>query len=370
MIIFLLPSVQALSASSGANYRITADILDGGGNSISSASYGMMGKLRERGLSVPSGAYFAVGEGFLRSVYFSHAILAPIITGIAPSSGLNNGAVNITNLSGANFATGAAVKLSRSGQPDLIATNVTVVSNSKITCTFDLTGAVVGFWNVNVTNSDGRSGILPSAFEVAISYPAPTISSITPGTADNRGEVQITNLSGNYFRPGAGVTLSLVGQDNIIGYDVSVISSAKITCKFDLTNKQTGAWDVKVRNDDGQEGTLVSGFKIETPNIVVKDVVSTSNPFDPAKGPTTIQYSISKDTNIIMYIINMRGQRVWEYRASAGSEGGKVGVNRVVWNGLTSFQGSAGSGVYFVRITTVENGSVKTLGKTKLVIFR
>jgi C1A family cysteine protease len=90
----------------------------------------------------------------------------PTVTSITPNSGENTGSVHITNLAGSKFRSGATVKLIRSGQPDIQATNVNVVSASQITCDFDLTGAAAGTWNVVVTNPDSRSGTLPNGFWV------------------------------------------------------------------------------------------------------------------------------------------------------------------------------------------------------------
>jgi hypothetical protein len=74
--------------------------------------------------------------------------------------------VNITNLQGTNFASGATVKLTQTGQSDIVASNVTVVSDSRITCQVDLTNKNVGLWNVVVTNTDNLSGILTSGFKI------------------------------------------------------------------------------------------------------------------------------------------------------------------------------------------------------------
>jgi len=94
---------------------------------------------------------------------------APTVTSIAPNNGTNSGTVHITNLAGSNFQAGATVKLTRSGQSDINATNVVVVSSSQITCDFDLTGAAAGQWNVVVTNPDSQSGTLPNGFTVSFS---------------------------------------------------------------------------------------------------------------------------------------------------------------------------------------------------------
>jgi hypothetical protein len=94
----------------------------------------------------------------------------PTLTGITPSSGYNNGPVNITNLAGTNFKAGATVHLGKSGQPDIVANPVNLVSANQITCTIDLTGAAAGTWDVVVTNPDGQSCTLTGGFTV--SYPS------------------------------------------------------------------------------------------------------------------------------------------------------------------------------------------------------
>jgi hypothetical protein len=85
----------------------------------------------------------------------------PTVTSITPPSGVNTGTIHITNLAGTNFETGATVKLTQSGQPDISGTSVTVVNSDTITCDFDLTGVATGQWNVVVTNPDSQSGMLP-----------------------------------------------------------------------------------------------------------------------------------------------------------------------------------------------------------------
>ena len=96
---------------------------------------------------------------------------APAITGITPGSGYTGNVVQITDLAGTGFQTGATVKLTRTGHPDIAATGVSVVSPSRITCTLDLAGRAVGSWDVAVTNPDGQSAVLAQGF--TIRNPAP-----------------------------------------------------------------------------------------------------------------------------------------------------------------------------------------------------
>ena len=98
----------------------------------------------------------------------SPAAPAPIVRSIIPLSGVNTGTIHITNLAGSNFQEGAGVELTKSGQTGIAATGVTVVSDSQITCDFDLTGVAMGGWNVVVTNPDKESGQLVNGFIVRL----------------------------------------------------------------------------------------------------------------------------------------------------------------------------------------------------------
>ncbi len=186
---------------------------------------------------------------------------APTVTSITPATGANTGTVSITSLAGTNFQSGAAVKLTRTGYTDITATAVSVVSSTRITCTFDLTGKAAGTWNVVVTNSDGQSGTKTGAFTITGST-APTVTSITPATGANTGTVSITSLAGTNFQSGAAVKLTRTGYSDIAATAVSVVSSTRITCTLDLTGKAAGAWDVVVTNSDGQTGTKTGAFTI------------------------------------------------------------------------------------------------------------
>ncbi len=185
---------------------------------------------------------------------------APQVNSITPNTGGNTGVVHITNLAGANFQAGAIVKLTKAGQAAINATNVDVVSPSKITCNFNLSGAATGPWNVVVTNPNGQSGTLPNGFTVT--QPPPQVNSITPNTGANDGVIHITNLVGANFQAGATVKLTKVGQSNINATNVDVVSPSKITCDFNLSGAATGPWNVVVTNPDGQSGTLPGGFNV------------------------------------------------------------------------------------------------------------
>lgn len=189
LLVAILP-MEAIAASSSASYKITTEVLDSGAEFATSSSYRLLGKSRERQLELLTSSSYGLGEGFLRSAYFT-SIFAPLVVGITPNRGPNSGPIAVT-ITGANFQSGATTKLSMAGQSDIDGTSVTVVSSTEITCVFDIGGVELGAWDVTVTNPDTKYGTLPGGFTVE---PAP---------------VQIVGKPLNYpnpFDPGAGPTL-------------------------------------------------------------------------------------------------------------------------------------------------------------------
>ncbi len=87
----------------------------------------------------------------------------PTVTAVTPDSAVS-GATTLT-VSGNYFAPGAAVKLTRAGQPDA-AVSVTTVTTTTITGSVNVTGLESGLWSVVVTNPDTLSGTLANGFAV------------------------------------------------------------------------------------------------------------------------------------------------------------------------------------------------------------
>ena len=98
----------------------------------------------------------------------------PSVTSIAPSSGDASTVVENVIVGGENFQTGASVQLTKSGQKTISAPLPDVQSSTRISCTFNLEGAVTGQWDVVVTNPDSQSGTLPNGFTV--NHPPPVVN--------------------------------------------------------------------------------------------------------------------------------------------------------------------------------------------------
>jgi len=114
---------------------------------------------------------------------------SPTVSGITPSSSITGMQINITNLAGSNLLNVTSVKLTKSGQLDITATNISIVSSSQVTGTINLAGAASGQWNVFVSNSAGQSGIGTSLFTV---NPLPPVAAFTASSQTGSSPLNVT----------------------------------------------------------------------------------------------------------------------------------------------------------------------------------
>jgi len=201
-------------------------------------------------------------------------------TAISPSAGINS--LNIsTTVTGTGFKPGAVVKLTLAGQPDIVASGVTLTGDSIITCTFDLTGKEAEQWNVVVTNPDGTSATLPGGFAITgVVPPTLSVTAISPSAGINDQSISAT-VTGTGFKPGVVVKLTLMGQPDIVASGVTLIGNSTLTCTFDLTGKTTGIWDLAVTNPgDGTTSIRSTAFTLTLLPPINGTIIVSSTPQD------------------------------------------------------------------------------------------
>jgi subtilisin family serine protease len=89
------------------------------------------------------------------------------VTGITPSIRFNDSSAPFT-VTGTGFVNGATLRLTRSGQTDIVASNVHFNSSTSLSGTLNLTGAALGAWNVVVTNPSATSAQLTNGLTVRL----------------------------------------------------------------------------------------------------------------------------------------------------------------------------------------------------------
>ena len=97
---------------------------------------------------------------------------------------------------------------------------------------------------------------------VILTFDKVTATSITPKQAvQHTVSMQITDLAGTGFQPGAAVRLEKDGKI-IHAYNVSVVSPDKITCTIGFFGVEPGVYDVVVINPDGSRARLPGAFTV------------------------------------------------------------------------------------------------------------
>jgi len=179
---------------------------------------------------------------------------SPSLLKISPDTAAEDSTVSVT-VTGRNFQEGATVKLLKPGYPPLKATAISVTSATGIDCTFNLGGLDTGTLNLVVTNPDGQSDTLTSAF--TISPKGPVVASVYPGTI-RAGETARLVIYGQNFQDRFKVTLgqgpALLDCTNPMYEDTT-----KISCELTVpAATKAGSWNLSVINvADGQEGRYI-----------------------------------------------------------------------------------------------------------------
>ncbi|MCS6862156.1 MAG: hypothetical protein NZT92_17770, partial [Abditibacteriales bacterium] len=190
---------------------------------------------------------------------------APRLTRVTPNTAPAFGTVHF-DLTGEVFLAGATARLTRSGQPDIVASAVNVLSATRIRATFDLTGAAVGTWDVVVRNPNGREGWLASALTLRRSQPI--IAEINPPNAINFGSVELT-FTGSEFLPDVQALLRRSGEADILPTRLTRESETRLRATFDLTAQTPGVWNAVVTNGDGGSGQ--NSFEIRKSSPIIRE---------------------------------------------------------------------------------------------------
>lgn len=172
-------------------------------------------------------------------------------------------------IQGGGFNKNTFVKLTKTGQPDIMGSNLQLISKSEIRCTLDLKDRSVGPWDLTVANIGSftkkvKPTVLPNGF--TIEYPAPTVTGVTPNQGFNNNSAVLLQVTGKGFRASSSVILRN-GQTELKGA-VKTASTQQLGVEFNLNGAAPGQYDLEVKNDDSQAGLLTKSFTVIAQNPV------------------------------------------------------------------------------------------------------
>lgn len=187
------------------------------------------------------------------------------INGITPAYGVANTTANV-ELTGSGFISGSAIKLQKTGQPDIVAALITFAP-TRITCTFGLVGAAIGSWDVTVVNPDNQTASLAGAFTVTMPTVEITIGQGTQsieyllGTNFHDRRVQVIYLASEIGRSGAISALAL----NVATPPGAPLNNWTIRMRHFTQSTESGIWIVAGAWDtvyQGNEPPGTSGWRV------------------------------------------------------------------------------------------------------------
>ena len=126
-------------------------------------------------LSVPSGTYIVTsapynpltvtaGNNSSAIITLTNSSSYPTISSATPASDQTGTNPADNTITGTNLS-GATIKLSKSGSPDITPTGSTTTTSTSVFANFDLTGAVTGPWDIVITKS-GKTIVQTGAYNV------------------------------------------------------------------------------------------------------------------------------------------------------------------------------------------------------------
>jgi sugar lactone lactonase YvrE len=190
--------------------------------------------------------------------------VVPVLTSIAPPSGVPGATVSVT-LTGSGFAAGvpaasgcqnasvATISVSGTG---VTASNISVTSDTSMTANLAIAGnAALGTRNITVSTDGGVSGAIPFNV-VAPTLPTPTLTSVTPGSAVQGTSATVTLLGTNFDTKAGNTSVSIDGS-GITATQVTVASATSLTAVFNIAAEAAlGTHNVRVATNGGTSNAV------------------------------------------------------------------------------------------------------------------
>jgi len=183
--------------------------------------------------------------------------LPPVVQAITPDTGVNTGAVDVT-ITGLNFQAGCSASLDGVSLDGASCAPTSILASVPV-------NIVAGYYNLTVTNPDGQSGALTSAYTAT--NPIPVITAIQPMTWFTTMDVSLT-ISGDNFRDTGAPGALRAGLDGTSLLDVTYVSATTLraTAPTNSASMSLGAYTLTVTNPGPTDptGSLANGFVIDT----------------------------------------------------------------------------------------------------------
>lgn len=165
--------------------------------------------------------------------------------------------------------------------------------------------------------------------------------------------------------PGEPVVFTLqTGSGDLTPVDES--TGAEGTACAVFTGPRFPAVDRILAEAGGVASTLDLETALVDPDAAGGTITSYPNPFHPNEAPATIAYVLDIDARVRMRIFTLSGGLVVDRVFATGDDGGRAGLNEVLWDGTNGNGDAVGSGGYIVHVEAEGEGTTLHVMRRKI----
>ncbi|OGC21686.1 hypothetical protein A2291_08135 [candidate division WOR-1 bacterium RIFOXYB2_FULL_42_35] len=157
-------------------------------------------------------------------------------------------------------------------------------------------------------------------------------------------------------KAGASALAAALGQEKVVA---SFVPDKELTA---------GSHTIVIEVKDSLGGTTsvsYGGLQVYGVAAVTGTPMNYPNPFKPSSQLTTINYTLTQDTNVKFYIYDLARQTIYSADYAGGTTGGSLGENEITWNGRDAANNLVANGVYVYFITL----DGKILGSGEISVY-
>jgi hypothetical protein len=203
-------------------------------------------------------------DGFEYYVKDGTTAAPPTLSSIAPNTGPASGGT-VALVTGAGLQAGAILLVGRAPASDVVVSGATTLSGV-------LPANPVGTADVEVTNPDGQTALLPGAFAYAEAEGVgPVVTAVSPLAGSTTGGTTVT-IGGSNFRPGALVFFG--------GRAAALVSTTPVAVVVTTPASGPGVVDVAVTNPDGRSAIARGAYNYYVGGPVIARVTPAFGPLD------------------------------------------------------------------------------------------
>lgn len=252
---------------------------------------------------------------------------------------------------------------------------------------FYLNGTIFGGWALDKAYWNAGKGI-DSSLSTEITIPISELSSIEIGDIACDGKViqvgdfihQTPVISARIYDGVSGIKswgLRIINDrtNHVVAekwVSLNVIATQSVTALFETVPPLTkGVYAIEVRAVNGSDEAYVvtSNQVVYRSDLELKELIVGPTPYNPNQTKLGMEYQLSEDADVRLYIYGIDGELQWEWQAHQGQQGGTVGFNRLEWDGINRFGEKSANGFYIV-YAEAKNGSEISRKKTKIIITK